>query len=272
MRVLRVTVVTALLALLAVYFVLPLVWVFIATTKTGLQLVSMPMYSIPSHPVVWQNLRGLFGADNGIFWYWLGNSMGYSVIVGLVATYISGLAGFALAKLRFAGRRVFAAVIVGSLMVPSTVFVIPIFIFEARLHITNSYEGVILPQLFSGFAVFFMMTYLRETVPDALLDAAKVDGASLLRTFHRIVLPMSGPGLATLFLVTFVATWNNYFLPLILLTNQKIMPVTVGLSTQLGGSTATVTGIAVSVVPTLLLFPFLQRYVGQGILVNAVAD
>jgi multiple sugar transport system permease protein len=284
-RVIKVTATTALMTLIGLYVIVPIVWILLSTTKDNAQLFSLGAFSIPGHVTFAQNVAHTFRLDGGIFVYWFVNSIGYASIIAIGSTYLSALAGYAISKLKFPGRRVFSAVIVGSLMVPSAVLVIPLFIIERVMHITDTYEGVILPSLLSAFAVFFMMVYLNESVPDSLIDSARVDGAGHWRIFHQIGLPLMRPGLVTLVLITFIAAWNNYFLPLVLLANEKLFPTTLGLATWLGTVTSSssaagqtvlypdiVIGTAVSILPTLLLFPILQRYVARGITLGYVAD
>lgn len=282
-RIVKIAVVTVLLTVIALYVILPVVWLLLAATKDNQQLFALPALSIPSHIKLGSNVTHAFQVNGGLLLYWLVNSVGYAVVISLGSTYLAALAGYALAKLTFPGRGVFSAVIVGSLMVPGAVLVIPIFILEHFLRITNTYEGVILPSLLSAFAVFFMMVYVKESVPDALIEAARVDGADHWRIFHRIAIPLMKPGVVTLILISFIAAWNNYFLPLVLLSNQKLFPMTLGLSTWLSTVTASpsvtsssviypdiVIGTVISVIPTLLAFPILQRYVARGLTLGAV--
>ena len=265
LRVVRVSLTTALLVLVAAYVLLPIVWILLATTKDGQQLVQLPAFAVPGRIMLGPNLREVLTAGGGIFVRWLVNSFGYGLLIAVGSTYLAALAGYALAKLDFFGRRALAGLVVASLMVPSTVLVIPIFILESRVHLTNTYPGVILPLLLSAFAVWFMMVYANEALPGELIEAAQVDGAGQWRIFHRVALPLLRPGLATLLLISFVTTWNNYFLPLVLLENQRLFPVTVALITVMGGGTAQIMGTAISILPTLILFPFLQRAVSRGL-------
>jgi multiple sugar transport system permease protein len=283
-RFVKVGLVAAIMTVIALFVVLPVVWLVLATTKDNRQLFSMGAFSVPSDISLGSNLSHAFSIDGGVLAYWLLNSVGYAVVISVGSTYLATLAGYAVAKLKFPGRRVFTATIVGSLMVPSAVLVIPLYVLEQRLRIVNSYEGVVFPLLLSTFAVFFMMVYLGEALPDVLIEAAQVDGAGHWRIFHRIALPIARPGLATLVLISFIATWNNYFLPYVLLSNQKLFPLTVGLDYWLGTVTGSasagagqvvypdiIIGTAVAVLPTLLLFAFLSRYVVRGLSLGAVA-
>jgi multiple sugar transport system permease protein len=283
-RVLRVTSITILMALIACYVLVPIVWILLSTTKDNTQLFSMGAFSIPSHITLGANLDHIFGLEGHIIIYWLLNSLGYAVIISVGSTYLAALAGYSISKMHFATRRVFAALVVGSLMVPSAVLVIPLFILEQRIHLTDTYQGVILPSLLSAFAIFFMMVYTNESMPDSVIDAAKVDGAGHLRIFHRVALPILKPGVVTMVLISFIASWNNYFLPLVLLSNRKLFPMTLGLDNWLSTVTSSsaassqtvvytdiVMGTAFSILPLLFIFPILQRYVARGITLGAVA-
>lgn len=283
-RFVKVALVTAIMTVIALVVIFPIVWILLATTKDNRQLFFLGAFSVPADISLGSNVSRAFRTDGGILIYWLLNSVGYAAVISVGSTYLATLAGYAVAKLKFPGHRVFTATIVGSLMVPSAVLVIPLYILEDRLHIVNSYEGVILPLLLSTFAVFFMMVYLNDALPDVLIEAAQVDGAGHWRIFHRIALPMAKPGLATLVLISFIGTWNNYFLPYVLLSNEKLFPVTVGLDYWLGTVSASgaapagdvvypdiIVGVAIAVIPILLLFPLLSRYVARGLSLGAVA-
>lgn len=283
-RLVKVGLVTAFMTVIGLFVVLPIVWLLITTTKDNRQLFSLGAFSVPSHISLGSNLSHAFRIDGGVLAYWLVNSIGYAVVISLGSTYLAALAGYAVAKLKFPGRRVFTVTILGSLMVPSAVLVIPLYILEQRIHVVNSYEAVVLPLLLSTFGVFFMMVYLGDALPDVLIEAAQVDGAGHWKIFHRIALPIAKPGLATLVLISFIATWNNYFLPYVVLSSEKLFPLTVGLDYWLGTVTAAssagagqvvypdiVVGTAIAIIPTLLLFPFLSRYVARGLALGAVA-
>lgn len=272
---------TALLLILAAYMLLPIYWVIVASTKSTTALFSTPTFL----PATWKsftaNVSALFSFGGGVFRYWFVNSVVYAGLTALLSTYLAALTGYALAKFRFVGRGAMLATIVGSLMVPATVLIIPLFILEHALRLTNSYEGVILPLLVYPFGVYFISIYTEGAVPTPLMDAARVDGAGELRVFHSVALPSMMPGVVTMFLISFIGTWNNYFLPLVLLGNSKLFPLTVGLSVWLADIHAAgvseplypevILGALISVLPMLILFPFLQRYVARGLTFGALA-
>lgn len=271
---------TALLLLVACFVAFPLYWLIVASTKNNTQLFGSGTFVPAGFAGFGRNLHTLFTIQGGIFGRWLLNSAIYAVVCASLATYISTLSGYTIAKFRFLGRSALLSTVIGSLMVPSTVLIVPLFILEHALGFTNTYEGVILPLLVFPFGVYFMSIYAEEAVSSAVLEAARMDGAHEMRIFHRIVLPLLVPGMVTLFLISFIGTWNNYFLPLVLLGDQKLFPITVGLSIWL--STANNPGVSqpltpeviigsfVSVLPMLLAFPFLQKYVARGLSFGAV--
>jgi multiple sugar transport system permease protein len=272
---------TALLVLMAVFFVAPLGWLFLSTTKNTQQLFSLPMYRPPAHISLGQNVSSTFSVNGGAFRYWLVNSVVYSVVIAVGATYLSTLCGYAVAKLRFRGKRLISSSVMGSLMIPTSVLVIPLFVLERVLHLTNTYQGVILPELVSAFGAFFMMVYVGEAIPTDLIEQARIDGAGEMRIFHRIALPILRPGLVTLLLILFVGAWNNFFLPLVLLQNAQLFPIPVGVDVWLGQLSTggavqplypqIIMASVISVLPLLFLFPLLQRYVTRGITLGALA-
>jgi multiple sugar transport system permease protein len=152
---------------------------------------------------------------------------------------------------------------------------------ESYLHLNDTYQGVILPLAVYPFGVYFMSIYSLDAVPDTLIDASRIDGAGELTTFWRVARPILMPGMVTLFLLSFIGTWNNYFLPFVLLADTNRFPLTVGLATwasdlhQAGTSQPlypeVLLGSLISVLPMLILFPFLQKYVARGLSFGAIA-
>lgn len=271
--------VTAVLLVAAVYVVLPLYWLAVASGKGLHELFSTSTF-VPGPDVEYlANLKSTFTFNGAQFGLWLVNSLIYSSVSAGLAVYFAAMAGYLLAWFRFRGQRVLLVLIVGALAVPATTLVIPTFILESSLlHVTNSYEGVILPTLAYPLGTFFIYVYSRQAIPSALLDAGRVDGVGEMRLFHTIAVRLLVPGLATLFLLSFIGTWNSYFLPLVLLSNSHLYPSTLGLATWVAdlGTAASVGGVppyqeilmgaVVSVLPMVVLFPFLQRFVRSGLL------
>ena len=271
---------TAVAAVAAIYVLAPIYWLIVASSKTTSQLFNSSTFLPTSHLSWASNFKLLFTVDGGYFKYWLLNSLIYAVVTGALATAVSTLCGYALAKYRFRGRPLVVGLIMGSLLVPTTALVVPLFLLEHDFGLTNSYQGVILPLLVYPFGVYLMSLFSADAVPDSLVDAARVDGAGEFRTFWKVSRPLLMPGMVTLFLLSFIGTWNNYFLPLVLLGTTTRFPLTVGLSAwasdlNLAGAgqplyPEVILGSVVSVLPMLILFPFLQKYIARGLTFGAI--
>jgi multiple sugar transport system permease protein len=280
-RRLKVAVGTSLLLLAAAYVLTPLYWLVIASVKNTSQLFSTSTFLPPGHLSLVANLKSLFSYYGGDFKLWIINSAVYATVAATLATGVSTLCGYGLAKYRFRWRRPVFGLVVGSLMVPATALVVPLFLLENYLHLNDTYQGVILPLAVYPFGAYFMAIYARDAVPDTLLDASRIDGATELAIFWRVARPLLMPGMATLFLLSFIGTWNNYFLPFVLLGNATRYPLTVGLGTwaselHLAGASQplypeVILGSLISVLPMLILFPFLQKYVARGLTFGAIA-
>jgi multiple sugar transport system permease protein len=280
-RRLKITTGTALLALAAVYVLAPVYWLLISSTKSTTQLFATNTFLPPSHLSLGTNIRSLFSFENGDYKFWFVNSLVYATVTALLATIVSTMTGYALAKYRFRLHRPLFGLVVGSLMVPATALVVPIFMLENFLHLTDSYEGVILPLAVYPFGAYFMSVYAIDAVPDTLLDASRIDGAGEFEIFRRVARPILMPGMVTLFLLAFIGTWNNYFLPFVLLGDPTKFPLTVGLATwtselHMAGVSQplypeVLLGSLISVLPMLILFPFLQKYIARGLTFGAIA-
>ncbi|WP_284228083.1 carbohydrate ABC transporter permease [Alicyclobacillus hesperidum] len=187
------------------------------------------------------------------------------------------MAGYALAKHKFRGRNITFFVILASMMIPGTVTAIPLFVVEQPLHLVDTYLGVIFPLIASPFGVYFLRIYIRDVVPNEMIEASKVDGASEGRTFWVIVLPIIRPALSTLFLISFIGTWNNFFLPLVLLHNQSLYPLPVGIESLLSLiNTAAanqsiplyqlvITGSLISIIPMIVGFVIFRKHIVTGL-------
>ncbi|MGD0197194.1 MAG: carbohydrate ABC transporter permease [Solirubrobacteraceae bacterium] len=270
---------TLVLLLFLVYFMLPIFWLIVSSTKSDAQLFSSFGLWF-AHFDLFQNLHQVFTYDGGIYLTWLGNTALYAVTAGVGAAVFSTMAGYAFAKYRFRGRGFLFAIVLGSIMIPQTALVIPIYLLLSQVGIINTPFAVILPSLVSPIGVFLMRVYAERAVPDALLDAARVDGAGEFRIFWGVSFRILVPGFATVLLLSFVATWNNYFLPLVVLSNPKYYPLTVGLaqwnsSASAGGGASVlfsivVAGALVAVIPVAIAFLLLQRYWQGGLTAGGV--
>lgn len=271
-----------LLIILAIYFLLPLWWLIVGSTKSnsGLFTGSGGPLWFNDELSFFENLAGLGQHNGGIYWRWFGNSFLYALTGGVGATVLATAAGYGFAKYRFRGRGLFFSMVLGSVMVPLTALVIPTFVLFTEIGIVNTRWAVILPSLLSPIGVYLIRVYTQDAVPDEMIDAARVDGAGELRVFFRVVLPLLRPAVITVLLLSVVATWNNFFLPLAMLQNPDLLPVTVGLNrwqtlsnAGAGGEQVwnlIVTGAFVSVVPLVLSFLTLQRYWQGGLSLGSV--
>jgi multiple sugar transport system permease protein len=266
---------TALLIVFLVYSLLPLFYLVVSATKSNSDLFSsFGLWFAPNFHL-FANLHGLFTHDDGVYINWLWNTAYYSVSSGVGAALLSTIAGYAFAKFRFPGRTLWFAVILGSIMVPQTALAIPTYLLLSKIGLIDTPLAVILPSLVFPLGVYLMRVYAEQSVPDDLLDAARVDGAGELRIFWSVAFRVLVPGFVTVLLLSFVTTWNNYFLPLVVLSTPEYYPLTIGLASWnslagAGGGAQSlyplvITGALVAVVPIIVAFHFLQRYWQGGL-------
>lgn len=265
------------------YFLLPLVWLVISSTKNVTQLFSsFGLWFADGGFNLFQNIHGVFTYQGGVFAVWFANSTLYAGVSATAACLLSVLGGYGFAKFQFPGRNAIFGTVLGSIMVPFTVLAIPTYLLLSKVNLVDTPWAIILPSMLSPFGLYLMRVYIEGAVPDSLLDAARVDGAGELRVFVSIVLRLSSPGLVTVLLLSLVATWNNYFLPLVMLNNPSLLPVTVGLAqwnaqaTAGAGSQAlfnlVITGSVLSIIPLIAAFLFLQRYWQSGLTLGGVKE
>ncbi|MET0424609.1 MAG: carbohydrate ABC transporter permease [Actinoplanes sp.] len=256
---------TILLLLGALYCLLPVLWVLVASTKSAAELFNTFTFTPSTH--LFDNIGYLSSYRDGLFWRWMANTGLYAGVGAAASTLVSAAAGFALAKYDFRGKSFVFNLVLAGVLVPGVILAVPQYLLLAKVGMTNTYWAVLLPSMISPYGIYLARIFAAATVPTEVLEAARVDGASDWRTFARVALPMMRSGLVTVFLFQFVAIWNNYMLPYIMLGNDKLFPVTVGLSgllnqgaTQPAMYTAVVTGALLSVLPLVALFLCLQRY------------
>ena len=257
--------VTVPLLLGAAYCLLPVSWVLVASTKSAADLFST--FTFAPGGDLFANLSDLSAYRGGLFWRWMANTALYAGVGALLSTLVSAMAGFALAKYTFRGKALTFNVLLAGVLVPGVVLAVPQYLLLAKVDLTNTYWSVLLPSIISPYGIYLARIFAAAAVPDDVIEAARVDGANDLRLFATIVVPMMRAGIVTVFLFQFVAIWNNFMLPYIMLGNDKLYPVTVGLNGLLnqGASqpamyTSVITGALVSIVPLVVLFLCLQRY------------
>jgi len=215
------------------------------------------------HPL--QNIHQLFTGYGGIYARWFFNSLLYSGSSALLIVIVSAFGGYALSKLIARGANFIGAATVGMIMVPANTLVVPLFILFARINLNGSIWSVILPLLPSPLGLFLVKYYVDRNVNNEILAAARLDRASELKIFFKIVLPIVKPMLGTVFLIAFVTNCNVYFLPQIMLNEPKLYPVTVGMANWFGGQFELV-GIFVAILPSVLAFFYLQRNWHHGLI------
>lgn len=277
----RSTVLTVVTALFAIYCLFPFVYLVINATKTQADFTSTFGLGPGRSFALWDNIVTVFTYQDGIFGRWLLNTLLYVVVGAGGATLLAIMGGYALAKFRFPGRKAVFAVIIGSISVPGIALAVPQFLLFAKLGLTNTPWAMIIPSLISPFGLYLMWIFSEQAVPTELLEAARVDGASELRTFRTISLPLLAPGIVTTALFTIVATWNNYFLPLIMLKDADWYPLTIGLNqwkdqaSTAGGQAIqnlVITGSLITIIPLVIAFLLLQKYWQSGLAAGAVKE
>ncbi|PST49489.1 ABC transporter permease [Bifidobacterium callitrichos] len=272
---------TVVCAVFAVYCLFPFVYLLINATKTQADFTSTFGLGFGRTFALWDNIVTVFTYQDGIFGRWLVNTLLYVVVGAGGATLLAIMGGYALAKFRFPGRRAVFAVIIGSISVPGIALAVPQFLLFAKLGLTNTPWAMIIPSLISPFGLYLMWIFSEQAVPTELLEAARVDGASEFRTFWTISLPLLAPGIVTTALFTIVATWNNYFLPLIMLKDADWYPLTIGLNqwkdqaSTAGGQAIqnlVITGSLITIIPLVIAFLALQKYWQSGLAAGAVKE
>ncbi|MGI5347707.1 carbohydrate ABC transporter permease [Streptomyces sp. CA-250714] len=269
-------VVNALLAVSALYALMPLSWLLVAATKDRGDLFSTGAFALADFQL-FANLGELFSYGDGIYLRWLGNTVLYTVVASVLSSLVSVAAGYAFDKYAFRGKRFGFGVVLVGVLVPSTVLQLPLYLLASAAGLVNTYWAVLLPSLVNPFGVYLARVFSEGYVPDETLEAARVDGAGELRTFARVALPMLAPGFVTIFLFTLTATWNNFYGALMMLNDEKLFPVSLGLFTwnssvqqQPQLYPLVIVGSLVAVLPLVAAFLFLQRFWRSGLTAGAV--
>jgi multiple sugar transport system permease protein len=266
----RALAVNAALMLISVLTLMPLLWMVSASLMAPGEASRFPPPLLPQTPTL-ANYRELF-ATVGI-----GRQFLNSVVMAAAATVLSltfnVAAGYAFAKLRFAGRERLFRTLLGALVIPAQVTMMPLFLMLERMGLVNTLPGVLIPWLASVFGIFLVRQYALS-IPDELLEAARIDGASEWRIFRDVVLPLLKPVIITLALLSFLGAWNDFMWPLIVLSDRDLQTLPVALAAlsreHVSDTELMMAGSVVTVLPVLVLFLALQRYYMQGLLVGSV--
>jgi multiple sugar transport system permease protein len=263
-----------LLILLALVCLLPFLLMMVNATRSGAE-ISQSFTFIPSHYLKdnWVRLFDYFNLFVG-----MRNSLLVAVPATLLGAYFSGLTAYGLAMYRFHGNKVIFGAILAFMMIPGQLSLIGFYQLCAKLHLINTYVSLILPAIAAPGTVFFLRQYILSSLPPSLIEAARIDGANELYSFHKIVLPIISPAMATMGIMGFIGNWNNYLLPMIILTkNDKftlpVMMATLRASLDVAKNQgATYLAVAISVIPILLVFCFFSKYIISSISAGAVKE
>ena len=258
---------TLILALGGVYALLPLLWVVIAATKSPEELFTT-FSGRPSFTGGFtENIAALSAYGNGRFWLWMLNSLIYAGGGAFLTVVVSAACGYALAKYRFTGQRLIFGALLAGVLVPQITLAIPQYLLLSDLGMVGTYWSVILPSVISPYSIYLCRIYAAAAVPDEILEAGRVDGASEFRLLWSVGVPIMTPGLVTVFLLQFIGIWNNFLLPYIMLADDERFPLTVGLYSLLNRGASqpalyslVISGSLLSIIPIITLFLFLQRF------------
>ncbi|HTW99221.1 MAG TPA: carbohydrate ABC transporter permease [Acidimicrobiales bacterium] len=271
----------------ALFFLIPVVWVLFATTKTDHAIEAQAPLSFGSFAQIAHTWDNLYSFEHGAILLWMRNSAIYSASGVLLALLVGIPAGYALAVTQFLGRKTMLTVTLVVMLVPANALVLPLFLGMSDVHLIGNAFSVILPFGFFPFGVYLAYIYFGSTIPADLLAAARVDGCSEWATFRRVALPLSLPVVGLVAFFNFVANWNNFFLPFVMLPATNQFPSSVGLEGLLAASPAfnpsagvdisvlrpeVALAIVITVAPVLIVFMFAQRLLVRGLLAGATKE
>lgn len=262
------------LTLLAVACLLPFLLMMVNATRSGAEIVRS-FTLIPSNHIMenWQTVVKYFNLFKGML-----NSVIVAVPATLLTAYFSAMTAYALAMYKFKGNKLIFGVILIFMMIPGQLSLIGFYNLCTKLHLVNSYIPLIVPAIAAPGTVFFLRQYTQSTLPPSLIEAARIDGASELYSFHRIVIPILSPGIATMSIMAFIGNWNNYLMPMIILSKKEkftlpVMMATLRASTDIQANQGAIyLSVAISVIPILLVFSFFSKYIISSISAGAVKE
>ena len=266
-RIIRLTITYILLGFVAVLILVPILWMLSTSFKPKSQWFLPEIHWIPV-TFTWDNYTKILNNPRLPMGRWFTNSV--MVALGSTAAILTvdALAAYAYARLEFPGRRVLFGLLLATLFLPGIMFLVPNFLLVNRLHLINNYGGVILPGLAGVFGIFFLRQFF-ESIPKELEEAAQIDGASVWQTFFYVVLPLAKPALATLGIITFLGSWNDFLWPLLVLRDRTMLTLPPGLRTLQGAYTSEygqmMAGAAIVAVPVLILYVIMQRYIVESV-------
>jgi ABC-type sugar transport system, permease component len=259
----------ALLTIGGILVILPFVWMILSAFKPESEMQNIPPTFLPVKPT-FENFKHLFTQLN--FSVYLKNTL-IIVVFSFVGLFLNAMAGFGFAKYKFKGGSVLFYLVLATMMIPGQVTMIPVYLILNEMHLTNTMTGIILPGLVGAFGIFLFRQFM-QTIPDELLEATRLDGASEFRTFMQIVLPISKPILAVQGILAFIAGWNSFIWPLIIANDEKLYTLSVGLTLlkgQYGGNFALqMAGSTFMVIPIIVIFIIFQRHIIENFSISGM--
>lgn len=266
------------LIIMAFYSVAPLWWLLVSVTKTRVDLYNTNGLWFGNTNNLLQNFQQLFTYENGLFFRWMGNSLLYAGVGSIICMVVSLMAGYSLSKFRYRGRGLGMGLVMVSFLIPSALLTMPMYLMFSAVHMTDTIWSVLLPFVINAFDVYLAKVYVDGSIPDELLEAARVDGAGEFRIFRQIVIPMLTTPAATIFILTFVLNWNNFYLPIVMLRGSDKWTLSLGLysfiqtkqNTLFDPTTIALAGAVLSIVPLAVVMIAMQRYWKSGVALGSV--
>jgi multiple sugar transport system permease protein len=248
---------------IAILFLLPLFWMLSTSLKRKRDLFTREIQWIPN-PISFESYQTIFSDPTLPIGRWFLNSLAIGTIITILILLIDSLAAYAYARMEFPGRNILFGLLLSTLFLPGIMFLVPNFVTIANLGLLNSWGGVIIPALAGVFGVFFLRQFF-ESIPKELEEAAAIDGANRFQIYYKIVLPLSRPALATLGIITFLASWNDFLWPLLVLKDRNIQTLPPGLRTLQGAYTSEyglmMAGAVIVAIPVLIIYILMQRFI-----------
>lgn len=256
----------------AIAFLLPLVWLISNTFKYSQEIYRTPPTLIPERFTL-RNIQELFESQPTIRWVF--NSFFISLITGILSVLLSSLAAYGFAKLEIKGKNVLFIIVISSIMIPKETFIVPLFEIIVDLNWIDTYASMIVPNLATGFGTFMLYSFF-DSIPDSIRESARIDGANEWTVFRKLMLPIAKPGVAALFILNFVTTWNDYLWQLLMARTESMQTLNVGvaslqqsLNPNIGLQVA---GAAIAALPMLIVFIAFQKYFIAGVTEGAVKE
>ena len=266
------------LVALTFYSIAPLWWLVVSVTKNRVELYNTNGLWFGQENHLLENFQQLFTYENGVFFKWMLNSILYAGVGSLVCMVISLMAGYALSKFEFRGRGLEMGLVMFSFLIPTALLTLPLYLLFAGMHLTDTVWAVLIPSFVNAFDVYLAKEYIDGSVPDELLEAARIDGAGETRIFTRIVMPLLPTPAATIFILTFVMQWNNFYLPITMLRGADKWTLSLGLysfmqtkqSTLFDPTTIALAGSVLSIIPLAVVMIAMQRFWRTGVALGGV--